>query len=213
MRIPNHIGIIPDGNRRWATSNGMTKDKGYALGITPGLLLFKQCEKYGINELTFYGFTVDNTKRPSEQKEAFIDACIQSVDLLTKENSEILVIGNTDSLSFPKELLPFTKRRTFGKGGTKVNFLINYGWEWDLNLLKAADKNRKNIKNNIHSNDISRIDLIIRWGGRRRLSGFLPVQSVYSDFYIINDLWPDYKPDHLDEALDWYNKQDITLGG
>ena len=75
-------------------------------------------------------------------------------------------MGNTKSTSFPKGLIPFTKRRTFGKGGMKVNFLINYGWEWDLNELKSADEKKKNIYNNIHSNDISRIDLIIRWGGR-----------------------------------------------
>lgn len=213
MRVPKHIGVIPDGNRRWAIKNGMTKDKGYALGITPGLLLFKQCQKYGVEELTFYGFTVDNTKRPSEQKNAFTEACIESVNVLTKEDCEILVIGNTESPCFPKELINFTKRRSFGKGGMKVNFLINYGWEWDLNELKTADSRKKNIYNNIHSNDISRIDLIVRWGGRRRLSGFLPVQSVYSDFYIIEDYWPDFKPEHLDEALNWYNEQDVTLGG
>ena len=213
MRIPKHIGIIPDGNRRWAVKNGMTKDKGYALGINPGLLLFKQCKKYGIEEITFYGFTVDNTKSPTEQKLAFTEACINSVHLLTKEDCEILVMGNTKSTSFPKDLIPFTKRRTFGKGGIKVNFLINYGWEWDLNELKSADEKKKNIYNNIHSNDISRIDLIIRWGGRRRLSGFLPVQSVYSDFYVVDDFWPDFKPEHLDEALNWYNEQDVTLGG
>ena len=213
MRIPNHIGIIPDGNRRWAVNNGLTKDKGYSLGISPGLLLFKLCEKYGIKEITYYGFTTDNTKRPSDQKEAFIDACIKSVNILSKENAELLVLGNTSSPSFPKELLPFTKRRVFGKGGTKVNFLVNYGWEWDLNMLKSSDINKKNIQNNIQSNDISRIDLILRWGGRRRLSGFLPVQSVYSDFYVIDDFWPDFKPSHLDDALEWYNVQDITLGG
>ena len=122
-------------------------------------------------------------------------------------------MGNTKSTSFPKGLIPFTKRRTFGKGGMKVNFLINYGWEWDLNELKSADEKKKNIYNNIHSNDISRIDLIIRWGGRRRLSGFLPVQSVYSDFYVVDDFWPDFKPEHLEEALNWYNEQDVTLGG
>ncbi|MBE6047948.1 MAG: dihydroorotate dehydrogenase, partial [Clostridium sp.] len=66
---------------------------------------------------------------------------------------------------------------------------------------------------NIQSNDISRIDLIIRWGGRRRLSGFLPVQSVYSDFYIIDRYWPDFSPSDLEEALNWYNTQDVTLGG
>lgn len=213
MRIPTHIGVIPDGNRRWAVSKGLTKDKGYASGILPGLLLFKQCEKLGIKELTFYGFTIDNTKRPTFQKNAFIDACIKSVKVLEKENVEILVIGKTDSPAFPKELLPYTIPKVFGKGGTRVNFLINYGWEWDLNLLKTADKTKKNIKNNINSHNISRIDLIIRWGGRRRLSGFLPVQSVYSDFYVLDNYWPDFSPDDLYKALEWYNTQDVTLGG
>ena len=68
MRIPNHIGIIPDGNRRWAVSHGLTKYKGYNAGINPGFILFKQCAKIGIKELTFYGFTADNTKRPKVQK-------------------------------------------------------------------------------------------------------------------------------------------------
>lgn len=65
----------------------------------------------------------------------------------------------------------------------------------------------------IKSKDISRVDLIIRWGGRRRLSGFLPVQSIYADFYIIDDLWPDFKPEHFWQALEWYDQQDVTLGG
>lgn len=213
MRIPNHIGIIPDGNRRWAIKSGLTKEKGYSLGIDPGLFLFKQCQKYGIKELTYYGFTTDNTKRPSIQKKAFVDACIKAVEILSEQNAELLVIGNYTSKSFPKELLPYTERKIFGLGGTKVNFLVNYGWEWDLNSLKIGDTSKKNVSNYIRSNDISRIDLIIRWGGRRRLSGFLPVQSVYSDFYVIDDYWPDFRPEHLDEALNWYNNQDITLGG
>ncbi|MEG2109107.1 MAG: undecaprenyl diphosphate synthase family protein [Clostridium sp.] len=213
MRIPNHIGIIPDGNRRYASSVGLSKDKGYSLGILPGLILFKQCQKLGIKEMTFYGFTVDNTKRPSVQKNAFTDACIESVKLLSKENAELLVIGNKDSKNFPEELLPYTTRKKFGSGGLRVNFLVNYAWEWDLYSLKNSTSTTKNIVSSIQSNDISRIDLIIRWGGRRRLSGFLPVQSVYSDFYILDDLWPDFKETHLFEALNWYNKQDITLGG
>ena len=211
MRVPKHIGIIPDGNRRWAVNNGLTKEKGYDSGINPGLELFKQCEEYGIKEITYYGFTVDNTKRPSVQKQAFTKACIDAVQVLSKENADLLVIGNTSSPCFPKELLPYTKRKTFGNGGTKVNFLVNYGWEWDLKSLLSTDQNK--IKDSIESKDISRIDLIIRWGGRRRLSGFLPVQSVYSDFYVIDDLWPEFKQTHLKDALKWYNEQDITLGG
>ena len=213
MRLPNHIGIIPDGNRRWAENNGLTKEKGYNLGINPGLLLFKLCQKLGIKEITYYGFTTDNTKRPANQKEAFTQACIDAVKLLSHEDAELLVIGNTESPCFPSELLPFTKRKTFGKGGIKVNFLVNYGWEWDLYSLKSTSNKSKSIMPTIHSSEISRIDLIIRWGARRRLSGFLPVQSVYSDFYVVNEFWPDFKPEHFYNALDWYNDQDITLGG
>lgn len=213
MRIPEHVGIIPDGNRRWALSNNLTKDKGYEYGINPGLELFKLCQKENVKEITFYGFTVDNTKRSSEQKLAFIKACIDSVMLLTKEDCEILVIGNTESKNFPQELILFTTRQKFGAGGIKVNFLIHYGWEWDLNLLKKSNSSKKQILPYIHSEDISRIDLIIRWGGRRRLSGFLPVQSVYSDFYVIDSYWPDFTSKDFYTALEWYNDQDVTLGG
>ncbi|WP_370772643.1 undecaprenyl diphosphate synthase family protein [Clostridium sp.] len=213
MRLPKHIGIIPDGNRRWAENNGLSKEKGYNIGINPGLLLFKICQKLDIEEITYYGFTTDNTKRPAKQKDAFTKACIDAVKLLSHEDAELLVVGNIESPCFPPELMQFTKRKVFGKGGLKVNFLVNYGWEWDLNLSRQTYHKRNNFDLVLHSKDISRIDLIIRWGGRRRLSGFLPIQSVYSDFYVVDDYWPDFKPQHIYDALDWYATQDVTLGG
>ncbi|WP_139903513.1 undecaprenyl diphosphate synthase family protein [Clostridium thermarum] len=213
MRIPNHIGIIPDGNRRWAVAKGLTKDKGYEPGLNPAAEVFRLCKEVGVKELTFYGFTTDNTKRPVEQRRAFTESCIKAVYMLSKEDASILVVGNSESPMFPKELLPFTSRKIFGKGGLKVNLLVNYGWEWDLNQLKTANTSKKSISKYIKSSDISRVDLIIRWGGRRRLSGFLPVQTIYSDFYVVDDFWPDFKPEHFYQALSWYNQQDITLGG
>jgi len=213
MRVPNHIGIIPDGNRRWAENKGFGREKGYVAGIDPGLVLFKLCQSVGVKEVTYYGFTVDNTKRPTEQREAFTEACINAVRILANEDAELLVIGNTKSPMFPEELLPYTTRRVFGKGGIRVNFLVNYSWKWDLDELKNSTSKSNNIANQIQSNDISRVDLISRWGGRRRLSGFLPVQSIYSDFYVIDEYWPDFKPQHFYDALNWYNEQDITLGG
>jgi undecaprenyl diphosphate synthase len=215
MRIPNHIGIIPDGNRRWAEQKGLSKEHGYASGLDPGLHLFKLCKEIGVKEITYYGFTTDNTKRPSIQTKAFTKACIDAVKMLAKEDASLLVIGNTASPKFPKELLPFTTRKNFGKGTTRINFLVNYGWEWDLsNLSQQVVSGPKNsITKFLYSNDISRVDLIIRWGGRRRLSGFLPVQSIYSDFFVVDDYWPDFKPDHFYEALRWYDGQDVTLGG
>lgn len=213
-RLPKHIGIIPDGNRRWAQSNGLQKEQGYAHGIQPGFELYQNCVELGISEITFYGFTQDNTKRPSAQTKAFQQACVDAVMELAQYDAKLLVVGNTDSPLFPKELLPFTKRVTMGKGLINVNFLVNYGWEWDLNHSgKGNSTQNEKISHRIASSDISRIDLIIRWGDRRRLSGFLPIQSIYADFYVTQNMWPDFRSQDLYDALDWYQKQDVTLGG
>lgn len=203
--MPKHIGIIPDGNRRWAVENGMKKQDGYDYGLEPGLKLLRMAKQKGIEEITYYGFTVDNCKRPAEQFRAFRDACVKAVELLTKEGADLLVIGDTASKCFPKELLPYTKRTKVRGGGIRLNFLVNYGWKWDLSHMISDGKP--------YSSEISRIDLIIRWGGMRRLSGFLPLQSVYADFYVEDNLWPDYSDEDFENALEWYSTQDITLGG
>lgn len=214
-RLPKHIGIIPDGNRRWAQEHSLEKQEGYKFGVEPGVELYQLCLELGIKEMTFYGFTVDNTKRPAEQTKAFQEACVAAVNKLKDGDVDLLVIGNTNSKLFPKALLPYTKRTKFGKGLIKINFLVNYSWSWDLNYgVKQADFDPKDdITKSIASSDISRIDLIIRWGGRRRLSGFLPIQSIYSDFYVVDELWPDYNTSQVHAALQWYQNQDVTLGG
>jgi undecaprenyl diphosphate synthase len=205
MRIPKHIGIIPDGNRRWALKEGMGKEAGYNYGLHPGLQLLRIAKEYGVQEITYYGFTMDNCKRPKEQFAAFQKACVDAVNIISSEGADLLVIGNVNSACFPQELLPYMTRTKIHGGKIKVNFLVNYGWKWDLSNLYTAG--------NIYSADISRIDLIIRWGGMHRLSGFLPVQSVYADFYIENNLWPDYTDEDFTKALIWYDRQDVTLGG
>ena len=167
--------------------------------------------------MSFYGFTVDNTKRPSTQRQAFTKACVAAVEELSKEDASLLVLGNTQSPMFPPELLPYTRRHDFGAGGMRINFLVNYSWEWDMGF--KPDNSRKApaasaaIGPVLRTADVSRIDLVIRWGGRRRLSGFLPVQSVYSDIYVVDDYWPDFRKEHVEAALKWYSDQDVTLGG
>ncbi len=200
-----YIGIIPDGNRRWAVGKGMEKRDGYAYGLEPGLRLLRLAKEQGIREITYYGFTADNCKRPPEQFRAFQRACVEAVDLLTQEGAELLVMGDSASACFPGELRDYRTRKAVHGGGIRVNFLVNYGWKWDLSHIQVDGQP--------YSQDISRLDLIIRWGGMRRLSGFLPIQSVYADFYVVDRLWPDYEDTDFLEALRWYGKQDVTLGG
>lgn len=202
---PRHIGIIPDGNRRWAKANGMKKQDGYAYGLKPGIELLRSAREQGVEEITYYGFTADNCKRPPEQFQAFQKACVEAVGLLTSEGADLLVVGDSKSRCFPKELRGFTERTPVHGGGIRVNFLVNYGWKWDLSHIQEDGQP--------YSKDISRIDLIIRWGGMRRLSGFLPIQSVYADFYVAEHLWPDYTEQDFLDALEWYGRQDVTLGG
>ena len=200
-RVPRHVGFIPDGNRRWAVQNGLAKEKGYENGIAPGVALFEACKTLGIEEMSVFGFTQDNTRRPTAQANHFRAACVAFAREISRRGAALLVLGDEQSPQFPTELAAF---RTRQGEGIKVNFLVNYGWEWDLNGLKEGG---------LRSADVSRLDLIVRWGGGRRLSGFLPVQSVYADIFVIEALWPDFQPQHLEAALSWLGQQDRTLGG
>ncbi len=199
-RLPDHVGFIPDGNRRWAVAQGQAREDGYAAGLAPGMDLFRRCRSLGIPEVSISGFTQDNTRRPSAQTHKFRDACVRFALQIAPEVA-LLVVGDEQSAQFPPELTPFRKRQGMG---LKVNFLVNYSWQWDLDGLRHGA---------LKSAEVSRMDLIVRWGGARRLSGFLPAQSVYADMYVVDDLWPDYQSAHFDAALSWFAKQDRTLGG
>lgn len=199
--LPQHVGFIPDGNRRWAQQQGLPKEAGYGCGIEPGLALYELCRKYEIEEVSVYGFTQDNLRRPAVQADRFRVACVQFALEIARRGAALLVVGDEASAAFPPELKPFRARQG---SGIKVNFLVNYGWKWDLDGLRTG---------NLRSADVSRLDLVVRWGGGRRLSGFLPAQSVYADIYVVDAYWPDFEPAHFDEALQWFRRQDRTLGG
>ena len=199
--IPRHVGFIPDGNRRWAVDHGLPKEGGYFHGIDPGLLLYEKCKETGIKEISIYCFTQDNTKRPAIQKLAFSNASVAFAVEVAHRGAALLVVGDEKSSQFPKALNEFRQRKG---SGIKVNLLVNYDWEWDLAGIKNGG---------LRSSEISRLDLIVRWGGGRRLSGFLPAQSVYADFYIRDEYWPDFDPQHFEHALAWFKDQDQTLGG
>jgi undecaprenyl diphosphate synthase len=200
-RLPTHVGFIPDGNRRWAVRRGLARQDGYRHGLDPGRALFRRCVELGIPEVSIYGFTQDNTRRPSAQAEAFRAACVDYGLWVAGQGAALRVVGDHRSPQFPDELRPFAQP---SGTGIRVNFLVNYGWQWDLQGLAEG---------RLRSQDVPPIELIVRWGGGRRLSGFLPVQSVYADFFVVDDWWPDYEPAHFDAALEWFAHQDRTLGG
>jgi undecaprenyl diphosphate synthase len=200
-RVPRHVGFIPDGNRRWAEQRGEARREGYAAGILPGLGLLDACRQHGIREVSIYGFTRDNVRRPSDQVQSFRQACTDFAFQAIRHGAALLAVGDAQSPVFPDGLRPFAERRT--SGDLRVNLLVNYAWQWDL--AEGIDQAR--------TRDIPRIDLVVRWGGRSRLSGFLPMQCAYADIHVIETLWPDMQPQQFLQALEWYQTQDVTLGG
>ncbi|CAN5285431.1 polyprenyl diphosphate synthase [soil metagenome] len=215
-RIPRHVGFIPDGNRRWADTRGLCRGEGYVPGIEPGLRLLDLCRDLGIQEVSIYGFTQENVRRPSEQVEKFRAACTEFGRRAIEAGAALLAVGDRDSSLFPDDLRCFAETRS--AGDLRVNLLVNYGWQWDL--FSALEQARANggvtysaAPQALASGQIPRVDLVVRWGGHRRLSGFLPLQCAYADFYVIDALWPDSRPEQLLDALAWYQAQDVTLGG
>lgn len=215
-RIPKHVGLIPDGNRRWAEARGLPKRDGYAAGIEPGLRLLSICRALGIEEVSVYGFTKENVRRPQDQVEAFRRSCVEFGLAVVRAGAAFLVVGDTSSPLFPDALQPFAIERT--SGDLRINLLVNYGWRWDL----ATAMGRSGRKDPSKSGSASRalasaaippIDLVIRWGGRSRLSGFLPMQCAYADIYVTDTLWPDTQPEEFLRALQWFQGQDVTKGG
>lgn len=212
-RLPKHVGFIPDGNRRWARARGLSKGEGYSSGILPGLRLIAACRRLGIEEVSIYGYTKENVHRPREQVLAFQQACVDFVRHATADGSALLVVGDVDSVAFPKALVPYTTRSA---GDLRVNLIVNYTWSWDLSVaLTRIERgvSSREVASCLGSHEVSRIDLVVRWGGRQRLSGFLPVQCAYADLHVVDELWPDMKLEDFAGALRWYGEQDVTLGG
>jgi len=196
-RLPRHIGVIPDGNRRWSVARGGEKRDGYEAGVAPGLRLLRLCRALGIGEVSVYGFTKENVHRPPDQVRAFCRACVDMCREIVNAGMALQVVGDTASALCPEELRAYAAARSCGD--VRVNVLVNYGWQWDVARM--------------HSASIPRIDLVVRWGGRCRLSGFLPIQCAYADIFVIEALWPDMREEQFLEALRWYERQDVTLGG
>jgi undecaprenyl diphosphate synthase len=215
-RIPRHVSFIPDGNRRWADERGLERSAGYAQGIERGIRLLQMCRDLGIEEVSIYGFTKENVRRPSEQVEAFRQSCTEFGLKAVAAGAALRAVGDSDSKMFPSALRTFAETRS--DGDLRVNLLVNYSWQWDLFAAMQHAKSNggvtySGVPQALASRDVPRVDLVLRWGGRRRLSGFLPVQCAYADFYVIETLWPDSRPEEFMDALEWYQVQDVTMGG
>lgn len=218
-RVPRHVGIIPDGNRRWAQARGLKSHEGYPRGVERVIAVYEHARELGIGEISVYGCSEENLrKRPAIEADHIQAAVMDLVERLAGRGRPPQVIGNTASPVFHDDrlraLLPYCAPPSLPPGVTKMNLLLNYSWCWDLDVLlrRGASGEATSTANALGSRDVSEIDLVVRSSGRHRLSGFLPFQTAYADVYVVKDMWPDFSLDHLDEAIGWYQAVTVNRG-
>lgn len=222
--LPRHLGIIMDGNGRWAKKRALPRTAGHKVGADVFKKISKECGRIGIEEVTFYAFSTENWKRPKEEVETlmhlFYDYLIEAKnDLQTSGNLRVRFIGEEEGMH-PKllELMRDAEKETASRTGTLINIAVNYGGRQEI--ASAVNRLIAQGKTSITEQDISEnvytapdCDLIIRPSGEERLSNFLLWQSAYSEFWSSDVLWPDFTEQDLHLALAAFEKRNRRFGG
>lgn len=224
LKIPNHIGIIMDGNGRWAKKRNLPRTLGHREGAKTLRKILTYASQRGVKYLTVYAFSTENWKRAKEEVDALMflfKTYIKSERKnLMKNNVRFLVSGRTEGVSDSlleaiRDLEKTTKENT----GIVLNIAFNYGGRAEIidAVNKIINQGKKEITEDTFKeylyNNIPDPELIIRTSGEFRISNFLLWQVAYSEFYITDLFWPEFDEKAFDDAINSYNKRDRRFGG
>ena len=230
LRVPNHIAVIIDGNRRWARARGMKPWEGHRYGVENFQKFLEWCLELGIPQISAYVLSTENLKRSKREVAELLKLLKEYVEKLEREKMGLLdkyevkvrFCGNFRAL--PRELVEIMKRlmkKTEKYHKRILNILIAYGGRFELTqavkkIVKAAMKSgkiritEKTIEENLLVT--SDVDLIIRTGGMPRLSNLLPWQATYAELYVTETLWPAFTKEELIKAIKWFNNIKRNFG-
>lgn len=229
--LPKHIGIIMDGNGRWAKKRKLPRSAGHNAGGKVFRTITRYCSDIGIKYLTVYAFSTENWKRPKEEVDAlmklFKDYLEEALTDFKEDSIVVRFIGDKTPFSDDlKALMIENEEGSKDRDGMVLNIAMNYGSRDEIvRAVKNISERVKNGEYDIDSIDEDLIsdnlytagqpdpDLIIRPSGEYRISNFLLWQSAYTEFVIMNKLWPDFKKEDLDEAINIFNKRNRRFGG
>ncbi len=230
-KMPSHVGIIMDGNRRWAKNRGLPAVSGHSRGAEVFKNLAKYCNETGLEHLTVFAFSTENWKRSAEEVKALMFLFKKYLKNVMRdfksENMQVKFLGDTSKFSSDiKDLISTIENETEGRSGLKLNIAMNYGSRAEIAnaakilaqkcTLKELDFEtitEETISENLYTKDQPDIDLIIRTAGEKRLSNFMLWQSAYAEFYWTDILWPDFSKDEFNKAIDEYFNRVRRFGG
>ena len=226
-KLPKHIAIIMDGNRRWAVKRGLTPGEGHKAGAQNLENIVNYCRDIGIKNITVYALSTENwRKRSAEEVKVIFNLLIQVVKTKRKEYQKtgikFFVLGNFQAFPFKvKNAIKKILDTVLDNERIKFNVALNYGGRDEIvnaiqNIIKdgvkARDVNEELVSKYLYTTGQPDPDLIIRPGGEFRLSNFLLWQMSYAELYFTNILWPDFTPKELEKAIYWYQQRDRRLG-
>lgn len=228
--IPKHIGIIVDGNGRWATRRGLTRSLGHREGANNLKKISLYLNKLGVKYLSVYVFSTENFKRDDKEVNYLMDLFVKMFKTEFQEimdnNVKVVFSGRKDKL--PEKVLDamdYLKKNTENNTGCCLNICINYGGQSEIvdmtkkicELYKKGDISLDDIDVNLVSKnlyqDLPPLDFLIRTSGELRLSNFMLYQASYAEFYFTNTLFPDFTEEEVDKALEEFNKRNRRFGG
>jgi undecaprenyl diphosphate synthase len=225
-RLPRHIAIIMDGNGRWAQEKGQDRLFGHFHGVESVRNIVEGCAELGIEYLTLYAFSTENWDRPEYEVNGLMELLVNTIrketETLNRNNIRLHVIGDRRMLSVYvnqelDESLEITKNNT----GLNLIMALSYSGRWELvhavqrvaadveaGRLKAVEVDQNTLRNYLYTSSYPDPELMIRTSGEYRISNFLLYQLAYAELYFTNTRWPDFRKQHLYEAIiDFQNRE------
>jgi undecaprenyl diphosphate synthase len=230
-RLPKHIAIIMDGNGRWAAQRGQPRIAGHKAGVEAVRASVDTGARLGLEALTLYAFSTENWKRPRYEVDALMRMLRRylriELDEIHRQNIKFQTIGRTGALpeNVRKEIARASEITARNKGMV-LSVALNYGGRAEIvDACKAAIRRlvdegsrpaeitEERIANELYTRNLPELDLLVRTSGELRISNFLLWQSAYSEIHVTETLWPDFRRQHLLEAIVDYQGRDRRFGG
>ncbi len=226
MKVPKHIGFIMDGNRRWAKERSMPPTEGHREGALTSEKVIEWCVENNIEHVTLWALSTENLVQRSSLELTVLFSLLEEIPTrygkMKEHNVQISFIGNRDSLpeKYKKTIERIEKELKVENPKHHVYIAINYGGREELlSAVHAIQKEQKaelitekEFSSYLYTGSIPDVDLIIRTGGNKRLSGFMPWQSVYSELYFTDVFWPDFSKEEFNKSLQYFSEVARNFG-
>ncbi len=231
LRIPAHIGVIMDGNGRWAKARGKPRTEGHVAGVKSLRRMVESCIDYGVGHLTVFSFSSENWTRPKDEI-SFIFGLLRrfvasDLEKLHRNNVRVRIIGSREGLDDSlRRLIAEVEATTAMNTGLKLQVAFNYGGKAEITeavrriaglvasgRLKAEDITEDTIGRALYTSGLPDPDIIIRTSGEQRFSNFLLWQGAYSELVFVEENWPDFDEQSFLRVLEDYSSRDRRFGG